>query len=205
MPEPSKLSSKPVIALDMDEVLYPFAERIFGHYSEVENSEIDYTTLDDYHSFHKLWGINEFETLERVVDFFATDSHDLALPIDGSVAALNRLQTQFRIIIVTARQHIAECATRDWLSTHYGGPIEDVYFCNFFSIDGTPPISKSSICLAEDAWLFVDDSPRNVDQVADSGVHSLLFGEYTWNQQQSPRHRRIGNWVELEAYINEHL
>ena len=63
----------------------------------------------------------------------------------GAFEALNRLQQNCDLVVVTSRQHVIQDVTLNWLDRHYPGLFQEVYFGNHFALQGTSR-KKSDIC-----------------------------------------------------------
>jgi len=113
-------SKKPVVAIDVDEVLAYFIPTIADYYNEralATNAEVprkaynsaSFFTMD----FHLVWGVSEDECHSIVEDFFKSDHFLRKIrPVEGALHPLQRLKEKYELHIVTARQNKIEAITR---------------------------------------------------------------------------------------------
>ena len=189
------------IGVDMDEVLYPFSDVIFKYYHEKVGSTRHFDGAGVGYRFHHAWGITEDRVIERVEEFFATDAHHLAEPLDGSVEAVRELAARgITMTIITARQHMSLERTSEWIEKHFSGLFKDIITCNHYSTDGSEPIPKADALHSVNGDLLVDDSVGHVHSAIEAGKDGVVFGDYSWNFHSNGFHR-VNNWNELKKYI----
>jgi len=169
------------LALDLDDVIYPFLPTMIPFHNDRYGTEF---TVDDYHTFdfHEVWGGTRSEAMEKVVGFFDVLHKDGPVPdpMAEAATAIDKLAGEFRLVIVTARFDELRRHTHAWLDKHFPGLFEEVHLCNSFG----PGVrrTKASICDELDAVALVDDSLKNVTAVAATGRKAVLFGDYAWNR-----------------------
>lgn len=168
----------PVIAIDIDDVLFPFLDEIVHYHNRIKGatlSEHDYTTFQ----FGQVWGVDEPEAVEIVNGFLHSDHMHLQ-PIPGAQASLERLSKDFQIVLVTARHQEFEESTATWLKTHLPGLFQNVVFAGN-PHDGRPYRTKGEICQELGARLLIDDHPQNLLSAAEYGIDGILFGTKSWS------------------------
>jgi 5'(3')-deoxyribonucleotidase len=172
---------KPVLAVDLDDVLFPFMDRFVPHY----NDKFDATfVMDDYHTFefHEVWGGTNEEAFDCVRTFFHM-SHDGVPPLSGSVEAIAQLSEMYDLIIVTARDESLRSHTEGWLHEVFPGHFQSVFLCNSYLLNAEEKRrTKLDVIEDVDAVGIIDDSLRNTSQVAATGRRAMLFGNYAWNR-----------------------
>jgi 5'(3')-deoxyribonucleotidase len=191
---------KPVIAVDIDDVIFPFVPEIIKHFNMRRGATI---TIDDFSVYHfsQVWGSTEEEANAIVAEFLKQDVVHL-LPIEGAQQAFSRLSRDFTIVLVTARNGLFAPSTQQWLEAHFKGLFNDVIFA------GNPHDTdvyreKGIVCEELGAILLIDDSPDNLRSALDHGTSALLFGMHNWNRQHDlPTDiARCESWEEATKYI----
>ena len=134
-----------------------------------------------------------YEDLHR----FAVTQRDLfrnVEPIAGAAAALRRLSSrQVRIRIITHRlfikhaHRLAVDQTTQWLD-HHGIPYWDLCFM------------KDKAAVGAD--LYIEDSPKNVEDLRKDGHRTIVFTNSTNRQIDPPR---ANTWNELEEMVMEEM
>uniref|UniRef100_A0A7S0XC39 CN hydrolase domain-containing protein n=1 Tax=Chromulina nebulosa TaxID=96789 RepID=A0A7S0XC39_9STRA len=170
-------SNKPIIAIDIDEVLAHFIPKLADFHNENYGTSLTVEHFNCY-EFHKVWGGSLEETSSKVMSFF--DSPYIST-VSGSYDALKLLKQDFSLHIVTSRQHIVEDLTRQWIYKNYPDIFDEIHFGNHYTKNGISR-SKSDICKDINALLLVDDSLIYAKNCASSGIPVILFGHYPWNR-----------------------
>ncbi|CDO70228.1 hypothetical protein BN946_scf184942.g28 [Trametes cinnabarina] len=160
-------SDRPVIAVDMDDVLS-------------QTNEVN-----------PYWG-NPDETVEKVEQFWKTDYIDKAPPVPGALDALTKLKNMgYRLVVVTARQPRELDRSLAWLERNFPGIFETM-ICTGQSMETltdehelVTKLSKADVCRKLKAKFLVDDSAENAVKcvTTEPQVPVLLFGGYAWNQR----------------------
>ena len=123
--------ARPVVAVDLDEVLGAFVEALALWHNEKHATAL---TAADFHSyeFHKVWGGEAADSKQKVEAFLDTDHFLKLAPLADAATTLRSLLPYFRFRVVTSRQHVVADKTRAWLSQHFEGIFEDVVFGNAY-------------------------------------------------------------------------
>ena len=170
---------KPVIAVDVDDVLANFISALISFHNDTYNTTF---TTAHFHSydFHHVWGGTKEETNAKMDLFFESSYYYDIKPIPQAREALQILSQHFELHVVTARHNAIQESTRHFISTHYPNIFVDVHFGNMYMTDGTAR-KKSEICRAINAQLLIDDSLFHAMDCCNHGILSILFGNYAWN------------------------
>ncbi len=193
--------TKPILAIDMDEVLFPFLPEFNRYYNEQHATDFK---LEDYVSFdfEKVWG----GTADRAtiqVDAFLRHDHRAIQPVPVALEALKELKQHYQLVVVTARDGITERETRLWILHHFPDYFDDIILAgNHYT--GRGYRTKSEICLGLGASMLIDDGLHNILDCAAAGVPGLLFGDYAWNQTEEPlpmNVQRVADWHEAKAVL----
>ena len=124
------------------------------------------------------------ELIERIFDYF----HERSIPtlpmVPSARGVLQRLQTDYRIVLITARRPMARRQTLDWLHEH-GIPFDELH------LTGEKTEASNGIVLA------VDDHPDHVNEYLARGIRVFLMDQ-PWNRTFSaPGATRVSGWDEL--------
>eukprot|EP01084_Bolivina_argentea_P285028 488694_1 len=158
----TKRIEKPVIAVDLDEVLCQFLELTCRYVNDNKLFGDKTYTVSDFNSylFHETWGGSKDETTQIVQDFLSsnyfTDANEMK-PIEGAYDVLLSLKDKFKFVICTSRQLRTKEITHQWLDKFYPNIFEDVVFGNHFGLSGRK-ISKPDLCKQLGAQILIDDS-----------------------------------------------
>jgi len=194
--------SKPIIAVDVDEVLVPHFEDLITWYNKTYGTTL--TLNDNYNPDVRVWGAkSDEEAIRNVQRFFESPEFTDAQPFTEAKAVLARLSQRFRLIVVTARDTMIEEMTREWLNHHFADLIEDAHFTAKYTLEGTRK-SKADVCRKIGAEYLIDDSADNVVAVAKIGIQGLLFGVYPWGEvaELPAGVTRCKDWAAVEAYFD---
>lgn len=193
---------KPIIAVDLDDVLTAHHEGLISWYNQTYGTEL---SLADVHSTNpEVWGTaTDAEAIKRVHAYFESDSFKDEKPLPGAVKVLEYLNRNYRLIVITGRDYIIELVTREWLTEHYPSLFDDVHFTAQYSLAGRSR-SKTDIVESEQVSYFIDDNLFAVVDVAKAGTPSILFGNYPWNLDEGlPTNvTRCNDWAEVQAYFD---
>ena len=196
----TQASIKPVIAVDIDDVLFPFVHGITDYHNTLKGANL---TVDDFFSydFAEVWGVSAEETEEIVSGFLRADQLHLQ-PVDGAASALARLAGDFDIVLVTARNQVFEAETAAWLRRHLPDLFQHVVFAGN-PHDGRPYRPKGVICRELGARYLIDDYPANLLSAAECGVKGILFGSKRWSVLDEPSAliAPCADWRAVEEYI----
>jgi uncharacterized HAD superfamily protein len=197
--------TQPVVAIDIDEVLFPFTPHINEYYNQRHGTRL---TLADYvhFSLDDVWGAPAGTANQYVTDFLSRE-HRHILPVEQAVAALEQLRRHYRLVVVTARDGQMERQTKQWLLHHFPDFFDDIVLAGN-SFTGRGFRAKAEVCRDLGAVYLVDDGLHNITECAAVGVSGLLFGEYPWNQTTEPlpaNVQRVADWDEATQVLLEQL
>lgn len=196
---------KPVIAVDIDEVLGAFVYSLSKWHNRVYGTNYTENCFFTY-SFSELPGFGDKATsIQKVNEFFKSEEFVNIPPLPGAREILESHKGNFRFIVVTARNSAIEKETRAWLDRHYPNCFEDYYFAG--SYDPTQRRTKGEICREIGAICLIDDNVHYAVEASTAVGTSILFGEYAWNTSKRPEYVhpnipsnvvRIGTWNHVD-------
>lgn len=196
----ASIGQKPVIAVDIDDVLFPFVEGVAEYHNNLKGTQL---AVDDFTTYHlnEVWGGTQEETEEIVQAFLSTDHLHLQ-PQPGVKKALQQLKGDFDVVLVTARNQAFEEPTVTWLRHHLPDLFADVKFAGN-PYDGRPYQPKGIVCQELGARLLIDDHPSNLLSAAECGVDGILFGSKAWSvlDESSARIVPCVDWKDVLEYI----
>lgn len=196
---------KPVIAIDVDDVLAASAESWVGFSNEKWGTHL---TVDDYdEDWAKMWGVDHEEQIKRaqtVYDSLIVSDfrrYDAALPV------LKELTKKYELVIATSRIQAMHAETREWLDKHYAGIFSDFHGSGLFDVltPDSPKGTKADLIKRIGADYLIDDQPKHCLAVADLGIETILFGDYSWNRdigEIPPRVTRCVDWAAVGKYFD---
>ncbi len=200
--------SKPIIAIDIDDVLAQGTEYLIESVNRRHNLTL---TKDDYHAvggefwgyYERVWqahGVGELVRYGDVAEEMATDQSEVPL-LPGAQFAVHELAKRFKVIFITARPPAWEQATRRWFRQHLGDEDIELYFAGNHYDDTAQ--SKGQLAVTLGAELLIDDNISNCQSALDEGVRTILFGEYGWHTSVPSEMVRCKDWPAVLEFMNE--
>lgn len=194
----------PIIAIDIDDVLADYA----AGFVEFSNARwgLNLTIADYDEHWGNVWGV-DVDEVRRRADIIHVESMVKNLKHKPEAfPVLQRLSRDFTLSVVTSRRIQNKADTLEWLQKHY--PMispELITFAGFFdSIDeDSIKKTKGGLIASLGASYMIDDLPKHCLSAVDHGVEALLFGDYTWNQNDGLGEavHRVKDWKAVEDYF----
>jgi len=205
LPKMPKPANKPVIAVDIDDVIAAHAPAFIAYTNEKWGTHL---TINDYQDhWGEVWKVDFEEREKRAEEYHRTDYIGTYGVIGGASATLGKLRDKYKLVILTTRRRSIEQLTRDWIEKYYPGIFDDVVFAGFFDNPTRSSIHMTKGELAEQigAGYLIDDQLKHCLAATEAGIKALLFGDYPWNQTDNlPEDiTRVRNWQEVLEYFNE--
>jgi len=196
--------SKPVIALDVDDVLVDTATHLLGSYNKAYGTKL--TRSHYYTRDTEAHGVEHYdEAARRFEKYMRSPAYTDVLPLPEAVRAVKHLSQYYEFVGVTSRPEYVAEATGKWLEEHFG--VVKVVFTSFI-MGGSDHqgivLSKAEVCQDINAKYMIDDHLHHALSAADIGVEVLLLDQI-WNQTDHLPERvtRVKSWQEIEAYLDE--
>lgn len=195
-------STKPIIAIDVDDVIAANAPAFVEYSNKKYGTRL---TLDDYQEhWGEVWKVDHEELLRRSSEYTTSQLPTYAA-IDGAYQALKQLKKRFKLVIVTSRRRSMDTLTRAWLQEKCPDIFDDIVFSGFFDteLESAINLTKGDIVKDLGAEYFIDDQLKHIETAAGNGITSLLFGDYSWNKTDKlPENTiRVKNWQEVVEYF----
>ena len=173
---------RPGFAVDIDNVLASAEQEVQRIFHELTGES---WPPEMYASAGGLDGSDwDRDLIERIFDYF----HERSIPtlpvVPGARQVLQRLQKDYRIVLITARRPTSRPQTLDWLAEH-GIPFDELHHTG----------EKAEV--SNDIVVAVDDHPGHVSEYLAQGVQVFLMDQ-PWNRMFSaPGVTRVSGWDEL--------
>ena len=189
---------KEVLALDIDDVLYPCSTRICEYHNEFYGtllSPSDFNVVN----LHVTFGCSPEEERIRMEIFEHQGHTEIGEPLKGSVEAVRLLGESYDLVVVTSRPITTKIPTLKWLNIHFPNAFKEVRICGNHHGSSADFVPKPIACKQLGAVAIVDDQLRHTLACAEEGIQAILFGNYGWNQEAivHPGVRRASGWHEV--------
>ncbi|CAN0264382.1 unnamed protein product, partial [Ectocarpus sp. 12 AP-2014] len=166
--------NKPVVAVDLDEVLGEFVLQLCAFHNDQHGTSLTPASFNSYY-FHEVWGGTRAEADAKMVEFFKTPYFlDGIPPLAGATEVLRKHSRSLTFYVVTSRQDSLQAHTKRWIDAHYPGIFAGLRFGNHFSTEGAVR-SKPDLCRMIGAEMIIDDNTKYATECASAGIRTLLF------------------------------
>ncbi len=193
--------TKETIAVDVDEVLYPFLDEFIVHHDHNYGTKLNKEQFTAY-DFDGPLDLPTSETVRRIYNFLELSGDLEVEPIEEARDSIAKLSERFNLVIVTARHSSFENITQNWLGKHFPNYFQDVELIGYAPIMDKP-LTKAEVCIKLGAIALIDDSLLHVKQATSAGINGILFGDYPWNKTEKLPHGviRCDNWPKVLKYL----
>ena len=196
------MNKKEVIAVDIDEVLYPFLREFIIDHNLKFKTNLSIANFSSY-EFEDTLKMDRRKSVQRVYDFLSKTDQINPEPIKDSKEAIVKLSKFYDLVVITSRYSKYQDQTVQWLNRHFKNIFKSVHLIGYHKVLDNP-VYKSDICLAVGAKYIIDDSLDNVIGCARKGINGILFGDYPWNKQDLTKFKNITrakDWNEVLNYL----
>lgn len=198
--------SKPIIAIDIDDVLARGTESLRLEVNKrlgVDLQPEHYAIPGEYWDYYeRVWEANGLSgriTMEELNPQMVADQSHVP-PFDEAREVLKKLSKKYRLVIVTARNLDWEPATQRWLDAHFPHTFDCVHFAGNYASTQT----KGDLCRKLGAEWLIDDNVGHAETALEQGIKVVLFGDYGW-QKDIEIHKdivRCRNWAAVLEYFD---
>lgn len=198
--------SKPIIAIDVDDVLTRGVESLRLEVNRRLGTNLQsehYRISGEYRTyFDQVWQSNGLAgriSMARLSPQMEVDQSHI-LPAKDAAKVLRKLKERYELVVVTAREQPWKQATLVWLDQHYSG----IFTRTIFSGDSPDALhkSKGQICREIGAAWLIDDNTAHAETAIEAGVSVVLFGEYGWQQTLPHGVAHCKDWVAVLEYFD---
>lgn len=199
--------TKPIVALDIDDVLADFTESLRLRVNELTGADFtvdDYRMQADYWGYYeRVWATHPATQAQTIGPFIAEISADhRRVPLlAGAEFGLSELAKRFKLVFITARPEVMHDSTRQWLRHHFADVPAEVHFTNHTRTDEVT-ISKGEICERLGASYLIDDNVEHCVSAREHGITPILFGEYGWQHSIPEGLTRCKDWPMVVEYLS---
>ena len=195
--------SRPIIAIDIDEVLADTTEAvrlITNKRLGVELPQSAYAIHADYWGYYEsVWEKHELKDISfKDIHEELTNNHLTVKLLPGAQFALGRLQRKYDIVFVTARSDDRRKDTLEWFRAWLPEVNADIHFSNH--LDKARRVSKGELCRQLGAELLIDDNFEHCRSAVDCGLSAILFGEYGW-QYSAVEHEGVARCRDWQSVL----
>ena len=187
------------IAIDCDDVLADHAEDVVAWTNQRFGTNLTISDYTDHWS--KLWQVDQTKTEELAKEYHAEGRHGVFTHKPDSLEILRELKKEYNLVIVTARRKEIVKTSLEWIEEKYPGIFNDVRFVPIWEPNNL--VTKADICREIGATFLIDDLPRHCNIAAESGITSLVFGDYTWNRNETIVQgvHRVKDWQAVKDFF----
>lgn len=198
--------SKPVIAIDIDDVLSANAEAFTAFSNQRFGTSLQATDYDEH--WARMWGVDMAETERRAVEFHASGVVAEYSRKDNAREVLQELSSRYKLIVVTSRRRSIESHTRAWIAEQYPDIFDDILFAGIYD-EGLKKehfqMTKSDLFTSSAVSFVIDDQLKHCLAAVELGIETILFGNYSWNQADElpALLTRCENWLAVGEYFDK--
>lgn len=202
-----KAVAKPIIAVDVDDVLVPTNEaiRVFVNENFGTNFSIeDHNRPGEFRSyFESIWEVDDKEAELRYSSFIHSDALMRTEPLDGSIETIAYLKKNYDLVIISARHEDQVEMTHQWLLKHFPAVFSDIRIVSGWHHGHK--VTKAEVCLEIGASYLIDDNVEHCTNAEHESIKSLLFGVYGWNKHDKDAEKltKVKNWAEVKKFFDE--
>ena len=190
-----------IIGVDLDDVLLDFFETFCVFVNRNKGTSYTRESQTDFR-IEKSWGWSAEDAHQAILDFYRSEDHRDALPVNGAVEALAELSKENTIHIITSKPEFLREETERWVQRYFPDMITSIQFMNHFHGNGTKR-SKTETCRELGVQVFIDDSLEQARNVSSSGI-PVLMPDAPWNQEKvGPLVTRVHSWTEIAKKMRE--
>lgn len=204
---PKTANNKPIIAVDIDDVLKESSQAIVEYSNEKWGTNL---TIEDYtENWGEAWGVDADEYARRAREIHSSKVLVIGQPFNETRRVLKRLSQDYRLVITTSREMVISTDTQEWIEQNFEGIFTDIHFAGIW--DGkrsgaaiAAKATKASLLKKIGANYLIDDQVKHCFAAANEGIVSLLFGNYAWNRHvEVPDHVfRVEDWKAVEEFFD---
>jgi 5'(3')-deoxyribonucleotidase len=195
---------KPIIAVDIDDVLSRSAQAVVAYSNEHWGHSL---TADDFNErLAEMWQVEEKEAERRWTEYMASGNFGIHGVVADAKTVLESLRNRYQLIAVTSRRGELADITQEWLDSNYPGLVERVVHSGFYGKGNADAhqMTKADILTQMGARYLIDDQPKHCIGAAEVGIRAVLFGDYGWNRDiMLPAGVvRCKDWAAVQEYFN---
>lgn len=204
-----KLVSKPIIAVDVDDVLAAFAKGFTEFSNKKWGTNLEPDDYDEH--WAQVWGVDEVEARKRGDIVHANASQIISGLAHNPEAreVLSSLAKKYKLVIVTSRRRAIQKDTFEWLDKYFKDIFKEVHFAGIWDdlekdLTARLKATKTDVIRQVGADYLIDDHPKHCIAAAEAGIIAILFGDYRWNRdvKLGKNMVRAQNWQEVLEFFS---
>ncbi len=197
--------SKPIIAVDIDDVLAAEAEFVVAYTNKYWGGSY---TLEDYtEAWNLFWGVDVDEVERRAEILHRPGVVSQYHVTPGSREVLKQLKEKYELIVVTSRRKSVEQETQRWLDEHFPGLFSKLILTGFWddpNVEGRHLLSKGSLLNDHRVVYVIDDQLKHCVSATDHGIKAILYGNLSGNEYADARDsmEHCKDWRAVAKYFD---
>lgn len=201
--------SKPIIAVDIDDVLSASAAGLTAYSNKRWGLDLRAEDYDE--NWAKFWGVSLGVAKEMAHEVHERDIFKNFAHFEQAIPVLRALKEKYELIVVTSRRINLKTSTASWLERNFSDIFSAVHHAGFYDNPHDPLAgltkNKAMICNELGVDYLIDDQLKHCLAVADCGKGALLFGDYNWNridvaEVQSKNITIVHTWADVKEYFD---
>ena len=198
--------SKPMIGVDVDEVLCPFVVQLCKFHNEYYNSELrpDHFFSYVFREIPEYGAKDEPQSKEILTQFFQSKYFADMPVILNAYDTLHGMKEDFNFSVITSRRNELETMTREWIDEYFPDIFDEQLFGNHFN-DGAS-LTKTEMCQQINARIAIDDNLKYCQELSKSLDLVILYGDYPWNKMDNLPDNviRCNDWFDIKATLSQY-
>lgn len=197
-------TTKPVLAVDIDDVLVLSEDELMAYYNRTHGTNVSHDDMTEGVAEALMAvGHDRNQIVDRMEEFLLSDDFLALEPIEEAIAVIEDLRQKFRLVAVTGRGSYLEKQTLAWLEKHFSKVFESVHIVGQARWGEGFKVDKQSVFRHLGVSVVVDDSLNTCRNSAANGIEALLFGSYSWNRsdQLAAGVTRVHSWPEIKQIL----
>jgi len=202
-----KTVDKPIIAVDIDDVLSTTAESFVAFSNKKWGTNLTADDFDEH--WAQMWKVDYEEEARRRDDIIKSKLYLKPQFYNEAKPVLMKLKRDYRLVIVSSRGPSIRKDTIDWLNKEFAGIFSDYYFAKIWEdlklhTKVKVKMTKGELLHQIGADYLIDDQPKHCYAAARAGITALLFGKYRWANQAKlvPGMVRVKDWQAVGDYFD---
>ena len=184
------------IGVDIDEVLASLIHELTNFYNSIYKTNFSF---EDYHTYdlEDTWGGTKERSVKIVDNFYSSLFFRNIKPIDGSQKSIKVLSGKHDLIAITSRPNFMQRETESWIEKYFPRQIKKIICTGQYFLKQNK-ISKSDVCLEENAHIIIEDNYQTAFDCSKNGLVSFLLNK-PWNKNSLSGNGvvRVNSWKEI--------
>ena len=173
---------KPVVILDLDDTISPFAQPFLDWYQEKYNHKLP--KPKPHYSFTEAFGNPaEGNWVDIIDDYHASAPFDDIKPKKDAIEVLSRLADKFTFHIITSRPNVHREVTEEYIKEYLADYVSQLHMPTETNILANQT-NKAELAESLNAVALVDDGVHNINDLEGYDIKPILY---------KPKHHHWGN------------